>query len=102
MAEPVADSGIDDHSPPVRLSLPPVDDGRRRLRAIGAARGDAPAVLTDRIQETHAAIAGLSFGAVGPAAAPVRITHDAIARVTYAAVRGGLRGAGRLGGAGGA
>lgn len=74
-------------------------DGRQRLRSIGAAVGDAGGILTERIQETHHAIAGRSFAAVGPLALPVRVVHDAIARVAYSAVRTGIRATGRAGGA---
>ncbi|WP_211355026.1 lipase family alpha/beta hydrolase [Blastococcus colisei] len=41
---------------------------------------------TTRIHEVHRGIAGRAFGAVGPAAAPVRAVHDAIAEAAYASV----------------
>jgi pimeloyl-ACP methyl ester carboxylesterase len=41
------------------------------------------------IGAVHGAIAGRVFGALGPAARPVRLAHDSIAGTVYAAVRGG-------------
>src|ERR1700680_1972696 len=76
-----------------------VDDGGRRLRALGAALGDAGGILTGRIEETHNSIAGRSFAAAGPLGLPVRVVHDSVARVVYLAVRNAIRGAGRVGGA---
>jgi pimeloyl-ACP methyl ester carboxylesterase len=81
------------------VSVATIDDGKRRLRAVGAALGDAGGILTSRIEETHSSISGRSFAAVGPLGLPVRIVHDAIARVAYGAVRTGVRAAGRAGGA---
>lgn len=81
------------------VSVATVDDGRRRLRALGAALGDAGGILTSRIEDTHSSISGRSFAAVGPLGLPVRLVHDAIARVAYGAVRTGIRAAGRAGGA---
>jgi pimeloyl-ACP methyl ester carboxylesterase len=80
-------------------SVPTVEHGRQRLRALGAALGDAGSILTKRIQETHESIAARSFAAVGPFGRPVRVVHDGIARVSYGAVRGGIRVAGRAAGA---
>jgi hypothetical protein len=76
-----------------------VDDGGRRLRALGAALGDAGGILTGRIEETHSSIAGRSFAAVGPLGLPVRVVHDSVAHVVYGAVRNAIRAAGRAGGA---
>lgn len=42
---------------------------------------------TSRIHELHQGIAGRTFRAIGPAAAPVRMVHDAITGVTYGSVR---------------
>jgi hypothetical protein len=63
----------------------------------GAARlaGALVDTLTGPIQETHRGLAARVFGVLGPAGAPVRIVHDAVAGVAYGAVRGG----GRLAGA---
>jgi hypothetical protein len=56
---------------------------------------------TSRIAELHQGIADRAFGAVGPAAAPVKLAHDAIAGLAYSGVRAGLgagaRAAGHLG-----
>src|SRR4051794_10636626 len=43
-----------------------------------------------RVADLHRGIADRVFGAVGPAAAPVRAVHDAIAGVSYASVRAAL------------
>src|SRR4051794_39677051 len=53
---------------------------------------------TTRVAELHRGIADRAFGAVGPAAAPVKVVHDAIAGVAYGGGRlapgAGARGAG--------
>ena len=46
--------------------------------------------LPGGIGDVHSAIAGRVFGALGPAAAPVRLAHDAISKSAYLSVRGGL------------
>ena len=58
------------------------------LKAIGALAGDALSGGTQRIEETHRAIAARAFAANGPPARPVQLAHDAIARGVYASVRG--------------
>ncbi len=56
---------------------------------------------TSRIAELHQGIADRAFDAVGPAATPVRLAHDAIAALAYGGVKVGLgagaRAAGLLG-----
>lgn len=47
--------------------------------------------LARGIGDVHLAISGRVFRTIGPAGAPVRLVHDAVARGTYAAVGGGLR-----------
>ena len=47
--------------------------------------------LTGGIGDIHRAISGRVFGALGPAAAPVRVMHDTITSGVYAGVRAGLR-----------
>src|SRR3954449_4637809 len=42
---------------------------------------------TTRVAELHRGIADRAFGAVGPAADPVKVVHDAIAGVAYGGVR---------------
>jgi pimeloyl-ACP methyl ester carboxylesterase len=55
---------------------------------------------TARVHELHQGIADRAFRAVGPAAAPVRLVHDAIAGLSYGSVRValgvGARAAGEL------
>ncbi len=55
-----------------------------RLAAVAAR------AVTTRIHEVHAGIAGRVFAMVGPVSAPVRVTHDAIAAVSYGSVRTAL------------
>ena len=50
------------------------------------------------IHGVHAAISGRVFGALGPAALPVRAMHDTIARGSYFGVRAGIALAGRVAG----
>jgi hypothetical protein len=56
------------------------------LRAAGRLGGLAFGGLVSRIEQVHQAIAGRSFGPAGPAGAPARLVHDAVARGTYLAV----------------
>lgn len=72
---------------------------REEARALGAVAGDSVGGLTARIEELHRAIADRAFRATGPAAAPVRLTHDTIAGGMYATVRVASRAAGQLAGA---
>jgi hypothetical protein len=69
------------------------------LRALGGALGDAVAEGVARVEEMHRAIAGRTFAAVGPSAAPVRTAHDGLSAAVYAGVRSGVRVAGRAAGA---
>ena len=70
------------------------------LRGLGRLAGLAIAGGVTRVEELHGSIAGRAFGGVGPASAPVRAVHDAVARGTYAVVRGTLsRAAVAVGGA---
>jgi hypothetical protein len=64
---------------------------RRRLRAMGAAAGDAAAAATGWVREMHLGIASRGFTSVGPVAAPVRVVHDTLAGTTYRVVGGALR-----------
>ncbi len=61
------------------------------IRAVGELAGEGLAAVGALIAEMHAGIAGRPFGALGPAAAPVRLLHDGISRAVYGGVRGGLR-----------
>jgi pimeloyl-ACP methyl ester carboxylesterase len=67
--------------------------------AVGELGGEALAAGGALVQEMHEGIAGRPFGLLGPAAAPVRVVHDGIAKLVYRGVRGGLRAAGLAGGA---
>jgi triacylglycerol esterase/lipase EstA (alpha/beta hydrolase family) len=42
---------------------------------------------TDRIHEVHQGVADRAFRAVGPAARPVQVVHDALSGLTYSSVR---------------
>ena len=55
-----------------------------------------------RIAELHQGIADRAFGAVGPAATPWKLAHDAIAGLAYAGVRSALGAGARAAGAAGA
>jgi pimeloyl-ACP methyl ester carboxylesterase len=58
------------------------------IRAAGRVVGDALAGVVGVVRDVHAAVAGRSFAAVGPAARPVQAVHDVIAGGVYAVVRG--------------
>jgi hypothetical protein len=53
---------------------------------------------TTRVAELHRGIADRTFGAVGPAAAPVKAVHDTIAGLAYGGVRTALGAGARLAG----
>jgi hypothetical protein len=55
------------------------------ISALGELAGDAARATSARVQELHTGVARRIFRAVGPAALPVRVAHDAIARGAYAA-----------------
>ncbi len=67
------------------------------ITALGALAGDAAGGLTQRVSETHDAIAQRTFDVIGPASLPVELVHDGIARALYGAVgrfsRHGIRAA---------
>ena len=71
---------------------------RDEARALGAVAGEGVGGFTARIEELHRAIADRAFRATGPAAAPVRITHDTIIGGVYATVRVAGRAAGQVAG----
>src|SRR5689334_10095167 len=60
------------------------------IRSAGRLAGHTLRAGTQRIAELHSGIADRAFGAVGPAAAPVKAVHDAIAGLAYFGVRTGL------------
>ncbi len=64
-------------------------DHERELPAVLAHAADGAAELTNRIEETHQAVAGRVFRLTP--SAPVRIAHDAISRTVYRSVRLSLR-----------
>ena len=55
------------------------------IAALGDLAGDAAAGAAEQIHEMHTGIARRVWRRVGPAAAPVRIAHDRIARTAYSA-----------------
>ena len=68
-------------------------------RALGSLGGRALSGLVSGIEHVHQVIAGRAFSATGPASAPARVVHDAVARGAYLAVRGASTVAGSVGGA---
>ena len=60
----------------------------QKIRATGELIGDAFAGAVDTVAAVHQAIARRTFAALGPAATPVRVLHDAITSGVYRVVRG--------------
>jgi pimeloyl-ACP methyl ester carboxylesterase len=58
---------------------------REEIAALGELAGEAAAEATRQIHELHTGIAGRVWSRVGPAALPVRVAHDRIARGAYSA-----------------
>ena len=58
---------------------------REEIAALGELAGEAAAGATRQIHELHTGIAGRVWSGVGPAARPVRVAHDRIARSAYSA-----------------
>ena len=58
---------------------------REEIAALGDLASEAAAGAARQIQEFHAGIAGRVWSRVGPAALPVRVAHDRIARGAYSA-----------------
>jgi pimeloyl-ACP methyl ester carboxylesterase len=58
---------------------------REEIAALGDLAGDAAAGATRQIQELHTGIAARVWRRVGPAALPVKLAHDRIARGAYSA-----------------
>jgi len=58
---------------------------REEIAALGDLAGEAAAGATRQIHELHTGIAGRVWSRVGPAALPVRLAHDRIARGAYSA-----------------
>ncbi|MBV9604844.1 MAG: alpha/beta fold hydrolase [Solirubrobacterales bacterium] len=58
---------------------------REEIAALGDLAGEAAAGAARQIQELHTGIAGRVWGRVGPAALPVKLAHDRIARGAYSA-----------------
>ncbi len=58
---------------------------REEIAAFGELAGEAAAGATRQIQELHTGIAGRVWSRVGPAALPVKLAHDRIARRAYSA-----------------
>ncbi|MGA5299594.1 esterase/lipase family protein [Nucisporomicrobium flavum] len=58
------------------------------IRAAGRVVGDALAGAVGVVRDTHRAVAGRVFAAVGPVGQPVRVVHGLISEGVYATVRG--------------
>lgn len=71
----------------------------RDIRSVAGLAGEAGEVLTTLVRDVHSGIAGRVFYAIGPTAKPTQVVHDAISHTVYQAMRGGIRGATRVGGA---
>lgn len=69
------------------------------MYASGTLAGRALGAFGGAIRDTHLAVSGRVFAAVGPTAAPVRAMHDAISGVAYGSVSAALRHAPRGAGA---
>ena len=65
---------------------------RTEVQALGQLAGEALAQGGALVEQLHTGIAERAFSHT-PAAAPVRLVHDGVARAVYAGVRGALRGA---------
>jgi pimeloyl-ACP methyl ester carboxylesterase len=63
---------------------------QEEARELSRIAGEELSSLPRGIGDLHDAISGRVFRALGPAAAPVRVIHDAIVPGTYGAVSGGL------------
>src|SRR5690349_567349 len=58
---------------------------REEIAALGDLAGEAAAGAARQIHELHTGIAGRVWSRVGPAALPVKVAHDRIARGAYSA-----------------
>jgi len=67
---------------------------RREVRAMGRLGAHAFAGAVTHVEHVHQAIAARAFRPASVAGAPARVTHDAIAKVVYACVRGTGKGVG--------
>jgi pimeloyl-ACP methyl ester carboxylesterase len=70
---------------------------REEIAALGDLAGEAAAGAARQIHELHTGIAGRVWSRVGPAALPVKLAHDRIARGAYSAATGLTRAAVRAG-----
>lgn len=64
------------------------DPARDELGGVAKVLGQAVGLVARPGQRTHQVIADRVFGMLGPVAGPVRLGHDAIAAISYGAVRG--------------
>jgi pimeloyl-ACP methyl ester carboxylesterase len=81
-------------------SAPAAEPQRDEVRALVALAFSELRDFPGAIGEMHLGIAGRAFRGVGPAAAPVRVLHDAISRGVYRTLAGGVQAAGRAADAG--
>ena len=70
---------------------------RTEIEAVGELAGEALAAGGTLIREMHLGIAGRPLGILGPAAAPVRVVHDAVSDAVYRGVRRALGASSRAG-----
>lgn len=68
------------------------------MGALSRATVDLLDIVAGTVEHTHTAISNRVFRALGPLGLGVRPIHDGITRLTYRAVRGGIRGVGTAAG----
>lgn len=61
------------------------------IQALGQLGGESLARGVGLVRGVHAAVADRTFGALGPVAAPMRVTHDLIAHAVYGLLEGAHR-----------
>jgi hypothetical protein len=52
----------------------------REIKSVAELGGEAAGVVTTLVRDIHAGVASRVFGAIGPAAKPTQIIHNAVAR----------------------
>ncbi|HEX4360709.1 MAG TPA: hypothetical protein VH141_24460 [Pseudonocardia sp.] len=62
--------------------------GPSEIRGVVRLAADAVSLIATPLEQTHRALSGRVFDAIGPLAAPVRTVYDAVTTTNYAAVRG--------------
>lgn len=64
----------------------------RDIRSVADLGGEAAGVVTTLLRDMHAGLVSRVFGAVGPAAKPTQIIHDAAAGLSMAVWTAGFGG----------